>query len=75
MSSKLNTVTMQLDDDVWAECQRLGKVHGTINEGLRAKLFEAHNPEVPLLEIVSREVRRHIETRKRGPRTKGDKQR
>lgn len=26
---------LRLDDDVWAECQRLGKEHGTINEGLR----------------------------------------
>lgn len=31
---------IRLDDDVWAECQRLGKEHGTINEGLRAKLLE-----------------------------------
>lgn len=30
---------IRLDDDVWAECQRLGKEHGTINEGLRSKLF------------------------------------
>jgi hypothetical protein len=26
---------IRLDNDVWAECRRLGKVHGTINEGLR----------------------------------------
>lgn len=31
---------IRLDDDVWAECQRLGRVHGTINEGLRAKLIQ-----------------------------------
>lgn len=36
MSNKLQTITMQLDDDVWAECQRLGKEHGTINEGMAA---------------------------------------
>lgn len=30
---------IRLDDDVWAECQRLGKEHGTINEGLRAGFF------------------------------------
>jgi len=30
---------LRLDDDVWAECQRLGKEHGTINEGLRTALF------------------------------------
>jgi hypothetical protein len=29
---------IRLDDDVWAECQRLGKEHGTINEGLSAAL-------------------------------------
>lgn len=29
---------LRLDDDVWAECQRLGKEHGTINEGLSAAL-------------------------------------
>jgi hypothetical protein len=29
---------VRLDDDVWAECQRLGKEHGTINEGLAAAL-------------------------------------
>lgn len=26
--------SIRLDDDVWAECQRLGKEYGTINEGL-----------------------------------------
>lgn len=31
--------TVRLDDDVWAECQRLGKEHGTINEGLREYLI------------------------------------
>lgn len=30
---------IRLDDDVWAECQRLGKEHGTINEGLRTKIL------------------------------------
>lgn len=30
---------IRLDDDVWAECQRLGKEHGTINEGLRTVLI------------------------------------
>lgn len=30
---------IRLDDDVWAECQRLGKEHGTINEGLRVRLL------------------------------------
>jgi hypothetical protein len=33
-----------LDDDVWAECQRLGKEHGTINEGLRARLLQTETP-------------------------------
>lgn len=50
---------LRLDDDVWAECQRLGKKHGTINEGLRAKLIESSTSQ----------------TFKRGPRPKGDKTR
>lgn len=37
--------TVRLDDDVWAECQRLGKEHGTINEGLRSVLLVALLPE------------------------------
>lgn len=35
---------IRLDDDVWAECQRLGKEHGTINEGLRAQLLSEAAP-------------------------------
>lgn len=27
---------IRLDDDVWAECQGLGKEYGTINEGMAA---------------------------------------
>lgn len=42
--------TMRLDDDVWAECQRLGKVHGTINEGLRMRLFERSAIPLPVLD-------------------------
>lgn len=36
---------LRLDDDVWAECQRLGKEHGTINEGLRSQLLPESVPE------------------------------
>lgn len=32
---------IRLDDDVWAECQRLGKEHGTINEGIAAAFARA----------------------------------
>lgn len=35
---------IRLDDDVWAECQRLGKEHGTINEGLRTMLLRESVP-------------------------------
>lgn len=69
---------IRLDDEVWAECQRLGKEHGTINEGLRARLFEQLTmppTNEPILEVVSREVRRYVQSRKRGPRAKGDKTR
>jgi hypothetical protein len=37
---------IRLDDDVWAECQRLGKEHGTINEGLRERLFYITDQEL-----------------------------
>lgn len=40
---KLTLRPIRLDNDVWAECQRLGKEHGTINEGLRIKLWPPEN--------------------------------
>ena len=39
--------TMRLDDDVWAECQKLGKAHGTINEGLRKKILPFGGDAIP----------------------------
>lgn len=47
---------LRLDDDVWAECQRLGKVHGTINEGLRVA-FGWNDPDIkvaPAVQITDR---------------------
>lgn len=40
---------IRLDDDVWAECLRLGKLKGTINEGLRSLMLidaELITPEI-----------------------------
>jgi hypothetical protein len=81
--------TVRLDDDVWAECQRLGKEHGTINEGLRARLIgmptAVNTPETPeqifqqakdmVKAHVAKQVAQPSQTWKRGPRPKGDKSR
>ena len=40
---------IRLDDDVWAECQRLGKEFGTINEGLRVVVLK----EVKVTNLVT----------------------
>lgn len=66
---------IRLDDDVWAECQRLGKEHGTINEGLSAaqaalQMQEAQGRVVP--ETVKA---RMPQSGKRRPRQKEDKTR
>lgn len=42
---------IRLDDDVWAECKKLGKQHGTINEGLREMLLTVSGPLVTSAEI------------------------
>lgn len=42
---------IRLDDDVWAECQRLGKEHGTINEGLRAQLLKPPPVRINISEL------------------------
>lgn len=70
---------IRLDDDVWAECQRLGKEHGTINEGLRAKLIAAlvtaGDRSVMFDPADQRAVVQKAGNWKRGPRQKGDKTR
>lgn len=43
---------------------------GMVNQGRGNQ-----NPDEPLLEVVSREVRRQVQSWKRGPRPKGDKTR
>lgn len=42
---------IRLDDDVWAECQRLGKEHGTINEGLRQQLLRPDAVRINISEL------------------------
>lgn len=80
---------IRLDEDVWAECQRLGKEFGTINEGLRAKLLGEqetflekatrtvnHPPEIiEPAPVYTPPVRLPVPKWKRGPRQKGDKSR
>lgn len=43
--------TVRLDDDVWAEFQRLGKIHGTINEGLRAQILKPPPERIDISEL------------------------
>lgn len=75
---------IRLDDDVWAECQRLGKEHGTINEGLSVALAALRMQETQgcvmaetgdpwkAVAVNSSAASRPY---KRGPRLKGDKSR
>lgn len=63
---------IRLDDDVWAECQRLGKEHGTINEGMATAQAALRMQEAQgrmMAESLAREVdefeRRRQETRQR----------
>lgn len=69
---------IRLDDDVWAECQRLGKEHGTINEGLRTCLFEdLIEPLKPAAveSVIRRAGQLAAPLLKRGPQQKGDRTR
>jgi hypothetical protein len=74
---------LRLDDDVWAECQRLGKEHGTINEGLRAQLRLGRELKPPTwipvdpaqLDPLEMATGEKAPPPKRGPRPKGDKNR
>lgn len=88
---KLTLRPVRLDDDVWAECRRLGK-GTTINEGLRSVLLNDGK-------LITSEIERRIAAQaqprqvaaegqgyklgaarpivewRRGPRPKGDKSR
>lgn len=72
---------IRLDDDVWAECQRLRSAHGTINEGLRERLFSSpeveYSPPIPEVPKVARlkMPKPQAQSWKRGPRPKGDRKR
>lgn len=67
---------IRLDDDVWAECQRLGKEHGTINEGLAAALaaLQMQKAQGRVIATIS-EPQKASGSFKRGPRQKGDRTR
>lgn len=73
---------VRLDNDVWAEFQRLGKIHGTINEGLRVA-FGWKSPlanqgavkPVAVEEVAARPNNRTFKSRKRELRPKGDRRR
>lgn len=82
--------TVRLDDDVWAECQRLGKQYGTINEGMAVahaalKILEADGWQpmstqagdllIATVKPLPPSSRASTRTRKRGPRPKGDRTR
>lgn len=70
---------IRLDDDVWAECQRLGKEHGTINEGISAgqaalRIWKAQATKLAEMVENSPNVATAIRGKsgmKRGPRQKG----
>lgn len=77
---------IRLDDDVWAECQRLGKEHGTINEGLRAQILKPPPVRINISELsgvpnYDPRTGKLLSGKpfkfppKRGPRPKGDKNR
>lgn len=70
--------TVRLDNDVWAECQRLGKEHGTINEGLRDRLFRTpdieYNPQIPRVPKVDKLNLQDVKEAHRVMRRKGESQ-
>lgn len=53
---------VRFDDEVWAEFQRLGKLHGTINEGARV-VFGWSDPDIraaPAVRILD-EMQRNVD--------------
>lgn len=60
--------TVRLDNDVWAECQRLGKEHGTINEGLRKKILPFAGDDIPTTreEVLERALEQNEQAKARG---------
>lgn len=63
---------IRLDDDVWAECQRLGKEHGTINEGMAAAHAALRMQEAQGRVTATPQSQRPV---KRQLRPKGDRKR
>lgn len=66
---------IRLDDDVWAECQRLGKENGTINEGLRKKILPFGGDDIPITreEVPDRALEANEKAKSRGWRGLDDK--
>lgn len=72
---------LRLDDDVWAECQKLRAAYGTINEILVAALAalrmqsRGNGPKPHVPDRPGTHQRLVKPPLRRGPREKGDKQR